>query len=749
MILVVLPFCDKDHSNLIRMLGWMKELGGCKDSDCILVYDKNTTKPLGIGSAQDAAISVFNKCHAVQTSIASDWNKWPEAPNVLFLTSAKHVQDNKLGPWLWMEPDCVPMVKGWLQYLERGYAKCGNPFMGPRLDPVSRKVPGLAGVSVYPQDCYSRLQSVLGDRNVPFDMAAGAITEKEGFITPLMLHWWSQKNTPPTFKNYRANDDPKHVKTLDFIPKTCVLFHRCKDGSLIDLLRPSQSPVQDQSSELTVVITSYQRPGHLLKAFDSCIKSGIKNLVIASTGDPVRMRPAFDAINKSKPDTVILEHGNITSNQSWLKGVEAATTKYVTILHDDDLLLPEYIGVVSPGMASDAPFIMVQARNHGVPDYIEKDSIKHGLESSSVLRPRLERKNNLAISPLRGVFLRDDLVKWLSECESLPKTCYLRPGFIVGNDLVIWLKATEKYSKFFNIPKPAVSFGHWDGSTTVHELNKGDRKIFQIYNEARNWNSSRRMSKLHIITIVLDGMPFIKRHIGVFNSLKIPWQWHIVEGAASNTNCTSWCKPQPGRLSKDGTTEYLDQIAAHPNVHLYRNQLWDGKVSMCNAPLKDITEECVLLEVDCDEFWTAQQLEALVEMFDKDRSKNYAMFWCRYFFGPHLVMESRNCYANNPDQDWKRAWRFNPGDKFNSHEPPHLSSESKPFLHRETEACGLVFDHHGYVLKEQVQFKEKFYGYKDAVKHWEKLQEVKCGSVKLSDFLPWVRPEQSGRVKAL
>jgi hypothetical protein len=533
-----------------------------------------------------------------------------------------------------------------------------------------------------------------------------------------------------------------------------VLFHRCKDGSLIKLLQtnPKQErleSIQIATEKLTVVITSYQRPKHLRLALDSCLGAGVKNIVISATGNLQSMRQVFDEIRIDTPEVVIIEDGKSTSNQSWVHGVQLAKTEYVSLLHDDDLLLQDYTTLIAPGLTSNAPFIMVQARNHGVPDYIEKDSGKDGLESSSFLRPRLEKKGNLSISPVRGIFKKTDLVQWLSECENLPDGCYLRPGFLVGNDLMIWMNATSKYQEFYNVPHPAVSFGHWEGSTTVSELNKSDRKLFKIYDATRTWNRNKSKMPIHFLTIVLDGMPFIAQHLSVFNRIKIPWKWHIVEGAAANTHCTKWCKPQDGRLSKDGTTEYLNEISSHPNVHVYRKDLWDGKIEMVNAPLHNIEEESVLLEVDCDEFWTAQQIESMVDLFRSNKTKTHAMFWCRYFFGPHLVMESRNCYANSPSQDWKRAWRFKPGDTFLSHEPPVLSSESNAFMHKETESSGLVFDHYGYAQRSQVEFKEKFYGYPGAVKNWEKLQQVKIGEAKLSDYLPWIKPGQSGIVKVI
>jgi hypothetical protein len=50
-----------------------------------------------------------------------------------------------------------------------------------------------------------------------------------------------------------------------------------------------------------------------------------------------------------------------------------------------------------------------------------------------------------------------------------------------------------------------------------------------------------------------------------------------------------------------------------------------------------------------------------------------------------------------------------------------------------------VFDHYAYAIENQVRFKERYYGYRDAVKHWRKLQSHPGPwPVKLKEFLPWV-----------
>lgn len=39
--------------------------------------------------------------------------------------------------------------------------------------------------------------------------------------------------------------------------------------------------------------------------------------------------------------------------------------------------------------------------------------------------------------------------------------------------------------------------------------------------------------KIHFFTIVLNGMPFIEKHIETFSKISPDWHWHIIEGVAA------------------------------------------------------------------------------------------------------------------------------------------------------------------------------------------------------------------------
>lgn len=245
-------------------------------------------------------------------------------------------------------------------------------------------------------------------------------------------------------------------------------------------------------------------------------------------------------------------------------------------------------------------------------------------------------------------------------------------------------------------------------------------------------------------TIVLDGLPWLASHWPIFRTLPFKWEYHVVEGVARNVHDTRWCKRIPARLSEDGTTAYLDSISFDKRVHLYRKKMWQGKVEMVNEPLKNIKEPCLLWEIDADEVFTAEQIIRMRSMFIREPERTSAQFFCRYFVGPDIVTTTRGTYGNR-DHDWHRVWRYTPGQKFATHEPPVLvgpKGETLPdrrFTQQETADAGLVFDHYAYALRKTVEFKQSFYvGCENAVEQWERLQKVQQFPQRLKDHFSWV-----------
>ena len=275
------------------------------------------------------------------------------------------------------------------------------------------------------------------------------------------------------------------------------------------------------------------------------------------------------------------------------------------------------------------------------------------------------------------------------------------------------------------------------------------------------------MLPIHFFTIVLNGMPFIREHLAQFAQLKVPWHWHIVEGVAELKHDTAWSVRAGGRipenfhrdgLSIDGTAEYLDQLRSSHcgQVSIYRKAggaFWEGKREMVGAPLKNLPGECLLWEVDVDEFWSADSIYRIHKAFEENPDKTAAWYWCNFHVASDLVVCTRNCYSQNPQQEWLRTWRYQSGDTWARHEPPVLVrgagehagtdvAKINAFDQNATESFGAVFNHLAYVRKEQLVFKESYYGYHRALENWERLQTDARNSqrpLRLSDYFSWVK----------
>jgi hypothetical protein len=145
---------------------------------------------------------------------------------------AREFAARKLGPWTFIEPDCIPLRAGWHDEWEADYQRGGKPFMGGVVE-----VPGVpkhsTGNMVLPEDvadwCISLMVPQIADiggRKVElaFDIAAANDILPRHHETKLIQHVFRG----PAFET--AAD----LARID--PRAC-LWHSDKDGGLIRLLR--------------------------------------------------------------------------------------------------------------------------------------------------------------------------------------------------------------------------------------------------------------------------------------------------------------------------------------------------------------------------------------------------------------------------------------------------------------------------------------------------------------------------------
>lgn len=237
-MIVVLPFCAADTAAAGRLLEWIRDLGGAKTFRVLLVADAGVHWGHAVELAQ-LAEQVFAKVNLITNGESViDWIKGPAS---LFYEAARWIETSNPQPWLWLETDCVPLRANWLDLIEAEYRQQKKPFMGVVYEKSPTDSPSLpqvnfSGVAVYPGDAWTRLQQ-FKDSPLNFDIAFNPAVVPEAAHTGLIQHFWGQPNLPPTFAEWKTPASPINTFQLSNLQAGAVLFHRNKDGTLIELLR--------------------------------------------------------------------------------------------------------------------------------------------------------------------------------------------------------------------------------------------------------------------------------------------------------------------------------------------------------------------------------------------------------------------------------------------------------------------------------------------------------------------------------
>ena len=238
----------------MRFFEWCAELRGLDGHHCLLVAAKATTAAERHEVLQSAR-KAFSEVQMITPPIV-DESGWPGSCNTLFKAACAYVKSEIKQPWLWTEPDCVLLSEDGLEKIERAYMRFGKPYMGVIFDQPVRH---MTGVGVYPPDVMRFNPGIQRPINQPWDCIAPEITLAHFVETDLIQHVWGDvaTNTAPTFPN---------AESLDLLAPSAVLFHRCKDGSLIERLRERSLPPSTATQPATREISSPPPPRPAQKA---------------------------------------------------------------------------------------------------------------------------------------------------------------------------------------------------------------------------------------------------------------------------------------------------------------------------------------------------------------------------------------------------------------------------------------------------------------------------------------------------
>lgn len=237
-MLTILPFHAGDKALAARLAEWILELGGVKAHDCLLAVHKDTDSSGVIEPLTEAFGRVAE--FTINDDMIVEREQHAYAANLMWKRTVNHVADmNESQPWLWMEMDSTPVPpkdkkKSWLDYIAAGYQEGGKPFMHCLVQTARGK--SNSGCGVYPAKVRDYTDRLWELSNISWDVLFFDDFSRHTAYTPFIqdVGFLADGATLPTFPDNES---------LSLLRPATALFHRCKDGTLIDRLREERNGV--------------------------------------------------------------------------------------------------------------------------------------------------------------------------------------------------------------------------------------------------------------------------------------------------------------------------------------------------------------------------------------------------------------------------------------------------------------------------------------------------------------------------
>lgn len=233
-MLVALFFCHKDRQQALNLLRWITELGGVQRHELLLAYNMTVAN----AGTQVELLAEARKTFSNVIDLPpydEDERGWPFSANHAWQMVARQIENPhpkalpSSQPWLWLEPDAVPLSPDWLDKIEAEYKRAGKPFMG--MEVKESGSPHLSGVSVYPPSISGATTRLHTLDSQAFDIYFAPDFLPFAHFTNLIQHvYWATRN-PEREAQFRTPEDFAQLHP------EAVLFHRCKSGELVDYLR--------------------------------------------------------------------------------------------------------------------------------------------------------------------------------------------------------------------------------------------------------------------------------------------------------------------------------------------------------------------------------------------------------------------------------------------------------------------------------------------------------------------------------
>jgi hypothetical protein len=235
--------------------------------------------------------------------------QYPVGPNVVFKQVLWLQHHNKIqGPFLWCEPDCVPVKKDWLDLIAAAYMSGGKPFMGNVVEAFTnqhtrtRVVRHMTGNAVYPDKAYLHAPKLMEAHGTAWDVLAAEQILQKFHLTELIQH------------EFRAPEIRTLRELNAIIRPNTALFHSDKFGAIARLLGRGEeidleqtfSPVPLPKSEPDGAVGLTCNHGHGAGDFD--LEQILEHLKQRCLNLTIRKRVARFLVEQN-----IVNHGHVTA----------------------------------------------------------------------------------------------------------------------------------------------------------------------------------------------------------------------------------------------------------------------------------------------------------------------------------------------------------------------------------------------------------------------------------------------------
>lgn len=222
---IFLPVHDGDKHLAVRNLEHALQLEkGRVEFKAVVHHEQGCEVAEVVDAAKAYFASVIDHAYPKWTG-KRDW-PWPQ--NNAWTRAARLVEETVKDSWFWWEADAVPLRAGWLYSIYDAVNGTKRPLAGASVS--FGGVNYASGVGVYPQNPSEVMPHAMTGYGDSWDRIAGKFDQiigKTHDISSLIQHVPDCPNT-----HFENRED-----LVRKISPTTVIFHKCKDGSLIDVLQ--------------------------------------------------------------------------------------------------------------------------------------------------------------------------------------------------------------------------------------------------------------------------------------------------------------------------------------------------------------------------------------------------------------------------------------------------------------------------------------------------------------------------------